>query len=90
MRSSTAITSHIFCAAELQFYVGHTYNSMLTLIACASVEGGTLVFSVVRIYTDRVSGDRNSLKKTIGRRQISKAVAEHFEALRTELERTAP
>ncbi len=77
-------------AAELQFYVGHSYNSMLTLIGCATVEGGTLVFAVVRIYTDKVTGKGSSLKKKIGRRQMSNAIAEHFEALRTELERQGP
>ena len=74
-------------AAELQFYVGHTYNSMLTLIGCVTVEGGTLVFAVVRLFTDRVTGKGSSLKKKIGRGQMSRAIAKHFEALRTELER---
>ena len=72
-------------AAELHFYVGHSYNSMLTVIACVPVEAGTLVLSANRLFTDKVTGFGSSLKKRIGRRQIVDAMAEHFEALRNEL-----
>ena len=74
-------------AVELQFFVGHSYNSMLTLIACVPTEEGTLVLSINRYFTDRVTGVGSGLKKKIGRRKVVAAVAEHFEELRGELER---
>ena len=77
-------------AAELQFYVGHSYNSMLTLLVCMPTEAGTLILSVNRVFTDQVAGFGSTLKKKIGRRQIVDALAKHFKELRTELERTNP
>jgi hypothetical protein len=76
-------------AAELQFYVEHSYNSMLALIACVPTEAGTLVLSINRLFTDQVTGLGSGLKKKIGRRQVVEAMAEHFEELREELEKTA-
>ena len=76
-------------AAELQFYVGHSYNSMLNLIACVPTEEGTLVLSINRLFTDQVTGFGSGLKKKIGRRQVVEAMAEHFEELREELEKPA-
>ena len=76
-------------AAELQFYAGHSYNSMLALIACVPTEAGTLVLSINRLFTDQVTGFGSGLKKKIGRRQVVEAMAEHFEELREELEKTA-
>jgi hypothetical protein len=49
--------------------------------------GLTASFKSVR---DRVGGPGNSLKKKIGRRQMSEVIARHFEAFRTELERPTP
>lgn len=76
-------------ASELQYYVGHAYNSMLSLIACVPSEGGTLVLSVSRLFTDQVTGFGSGLKKKIGRGQVVEAVAKLFEKLRDELERPA-
>ncbi len=76
-------------AAELHFYVGHSYNSMLTLIACVPTESGTLVLSINRLFTDQVTGFGSGLKKKIGRRQVGATFAEHFEELREELEKSA-
>ena len=76
-------------AAELQFYVGHSYNSMLALIVCVPTKAGTLVLSINRLFTDQVTGFGSVLKKKIGRRQVVEAMAKHFEELREELEKTA-
>jgi len=76
-------------AAELQFYHGHSYNSMLTLFACVPTDAGTLVLSINRLFTDQVTGAGAGLKKKIGRRQVVAAIAEHFEELREELEKPA-
>jgi hypothetical protein len=44
---------------------------------------------VSRFFTDRVTGFGSGLKKNIGRRQVVEAMAEHFEELRRELEKSA-
>ena len=80
------IRNHYAIVAELQFYVEHTYNSMLTLIGCVPFEGGTVVFCTNRTFTDQVAGFGSSLKRSIGRRRIEDAISDHFAKLRTRLE----
>ncbi len=80
------IKSHYAIIAELKFYVGHTYNSMLTLIGCVPYEGGTMVFLTNRTFTNQVSGFGSSLKRSIGRRKIEDAIVDHFKKLRILLE----
>jgi len=74
-------------AAELHYYVEHSYNSMLALIACVPTADGTLVLSISRIFTDQVTGVGSGLKKKIGRQQIVKATAEHFAEMRAALQK---
>jgi hypothetical protein len=73
-------------AMELQFYVQHSYNSMLTLLACVPVEGGTLVLSAIRVYTDQVTGFASGMKKEIGRERVAAAMTEYFREMREVLE----
>jgi hypothetical protein len=70
---------------DLEFYVGHTYNSMLTICGVAPYEGGTLVLAVNRTFTEKVTGMGRSLKKSIGRKMIAGKFAERFEDLRAKL-----
>ncbi|HTP05328.1 MAG TPA: hypothetical protein VMM54_09260 [Nitrospirota bacterium] len=80
------IRSHYGVVAELQFYVEHTYNSMLTTIGCVPYEGGTVVFCANRTFTDQVAGFGSSLKRPVGRRRVEDAISEHFAKLRSVLE----
>ncbi len=80
------IRDHYGIIAEIQFYVGHTYNSMLTVIGCVPYEGGTVVFSMNRTFTDQVTGFGSNLKRSVGRRRIEDAISDHFKKLRTMLE----
>jgi hypothetical protein len=82
----TDIRGHYGIVAELQFYVEHTYNSMLTIIGCVPYEGGTVVFCANRTFTVQVTGFGSSLKRSIGRRRIEDAVSSHFAKLRSVLE----
>ena len=75
--------------AELQFYVEHTYNSMLTIIGCVPYENGTVVFCTNRTFTDQVAGFGSSLKRSVGRRRIEEAISDHFAKLRNMLESRA-
>ena len=73
-------------AMDLQFYAQHSYNSMLTLVACVPVEEGTLVLSAIRVYTDQVTGFGSGMKKEIGRKRVSEAMTEYFREMRQVLE----
>ena len=73
-------------AAELEFYVGHTYNSMLTILGVAPYQDGTLVLAANRTFTERVTGMGRGLKKSIGREMIAKKFAERFGRLRAKLD----
>jgi len=80
------IRKHYAIMAELQFYVGHSYNSQLTVIGCVPYEAGTVVFCANRTFTDQVAGFGSSLKRNVGRRRIEDAISEHFVKLRRILE----
>jgi len=73
-------------AAEIEFYVGHTYNSMLTISGVTAYEGGTLVLAANRTFTERVTGMGRGLKKSIGREVIAKKFAERFGNVRAKLD----
>ncbi len=80
------IHGHYAIVAELQFYVEHSYNSMLTIIGCVPYESGSVVFCVNRTFTDQVDGFGSSLKRKVGRRRMEDAISEHFAKLRSMLE----
>jgi hypothetical protein len=73
-------------AMELQFYVQHSYNSMLTLVAGVPVKEGTLVLSAIRVFTDQVTGFGSSIKKDVGRKRVAKAMTDYFQKMREALE----
>jgi hypothetical protein len=75
---------------EVQFYVGHSYNSLLSLVGLATVDEGTLVLGVVRVFTDHVKGAGAPLKRTLGRRKVGRRLARHFERLRDLVESEDP
>lgn len=83
------IRNHYALMAELQFYVEHTYNSMLTIIGCVPYEVGTVVFCTNRTFTDQVAGFGSSLKRSVGRRRIEDAISDQFAKLRSMLESKA-
>ena len=73
-------------AMELQYYAQHSYNSMLTLLACVPTDQGTLVLSVIRLYTDQVTGIASGMKKNVGRKQVAEAMTDYFREVRQVLE----
>jgi hypothetical protein len=72
-------------AGDIQFFVGHSYNSMLTVIGAAACGPNTLVVAVNHTFTDQVTGFGSSVKKKIGRNKVAEEMARHFEVLRTSL-----
>ena len=79
-------TNEHTAAMELQFYVQHSYNSMLTLVAGVPVKEGTLVLSAICVFTDQVIGFGSSIKKDIGRKRVAKAMTDYFREMRKALE----
>jgi hypothetical protein len=72
--------------AEREYYVGHSYNSLLTLIGAVPFESGILVFGVNRTFTDQVTGVARGMKKEHGRKLVARKLAQRFEGIRSVLE----
>lgn len=73
-------------AAERQFYVGQSYNSLQILYGLIPSGAQTLVFYVNRTSTDQVAGFMTSTRHGMGRRIMEQEIRRHFEQLRAGLE----
>ena len=82
------VDGDIAVVAEREFYVGHTYNSMLTIAAVVPHEGGSLIFATNRTFTEKVRGAK--IRKTVGRKRVAQAFARRFDEIRTALDETEP
>jgi hypothetical protein len=82
------VDGDIAIVAEREFYVGHTYNSMLTIAAVVEYNGGSLIFATNRTFTEKVRGA--NFRKTVGRKRVAQAFARRFEEIRTALDETRP
>jgi len=77
------IDGDIAVVAEREFYVGHTYNSMLTIAAVVPYADGALVFAANRTFTEKVGG--TGFRKKMGRKLVARKFAQRFEHLRANL-----
>jgi hypothetical protein len=68
-------------AAERQFYVGQSYNSLQILYGLVPAEGKTLVVYLNRTSTDQVAGFLSGTRHSMGRKIMEKEVRKHFEAV---------
>jgi hypothetical protein len=66
-------------AAERQFYVGHSYNSLQILCGFIPTQGKTLVVYLNRTSTDQVAGFMTGTRHDMGRKMMEKGVREQFE-----------
>jgi len=73
--------------SEVQYYVGHSYNSSFFAGGCLAVEGGTLVFCVNRTFTDQVDGWSSGLKRNLGRAQMLFDAQAGFNRIRESLQK---
>ena len=71
---------------EIQYYVGHSYNSNFIAGGCLAVEGGTLVFYLNHTFTDQVAGFGSGLKHKIGRAQMLDDVTATLKRAREQLQ----
>lgn len=72
-----------------EFYVGHSYNSLHSVMGAFPVKEGTLVFYLNRTSTDQVAGFGSSLKHKIGRLMLRYEVVELFTSIQKSLEQNA-
>jgi hypothetical protein len=68
-------------AAERQFYVGHSYNSLQILYGFLPTQGKTLVVYLNRTSTDQVAGFMSGTRHDVGRKMMEKGVREEFEEI---------
>ena len=73
-------------AAERQFYVGQSYNSLQILYGLFPTGGKTLVFYLNRTSTDQVAGVMTGTRHSMGRKIMEKEVRKHFEEVLASLE----
>ena len=71
---------------ERHYYVGHGYNSLLTLVGVVPWEGNSLVFVINHTFTNQVTGFAASVKKNQGRKLVGKRLVESLNELREMLE----
>lgn len=81
-----ALQDSFSVAADMQFYVGHSYNALLTFIGAFDCNKDTLVVAVNHTFTEQVTGLGSSIKKKVGRKVVAEEMARQFEDLRTMLE----
>jgi hypothetical protein len=73
-------------AAERQFFVSRSYNSLQILYGLIPAGGKTLVFYLNRTSTDQVAGALSGARHSIGRKIMEKEVRKHFEELLADLQ----
>ncbi|MGR8918036.1 MAG: hypothetical protein ACU85V_00335 [Gammaproteobacteria bacterium] len=71
---------------ERHFYVGHGYNSLLTLVGVIPWQDDALVFAVNHTFTDQVTGFAAGMKRNRGREILTARMVETFRELRQRLE----
>jgi len=76
-----AVRDGMAFAAERQFYVGQSYNSLQILYGLLPREGGTLVYYINRTSTDQVAGFMTATRHSMGRKIMEKEVRKHFEEM---------
>ena len=76
-------------AAERQFFVGQSYNSLQVIFGAFSADDSTLVFYLNRTSTDQVAGFMSGTRHTVGRKFMDKEVRRLVETVLTHF-RDAP
>lgn len=66
-------------AAERQFYVGQSYNSLQILYGLLPMGAKTLVIYLNRTSTDQVAGVMTGTRHSVGRKIMEKEVRKYFE-----------
>lgn len=74
---------------EREFYVGHSYNSLLVMAGCLPLENQTLVFYINRTSTDQVAGVAKDMRHSMGRKHMRAQVVTSLEKIRAEIENGA-
>jgi hypothetical protein len=78
---------HDALITEQRYYVSQNYACRFIANDCFEVPGGTLLFYVNRVFTDRVAGVGSSLKHAIGRGKLHADVAANLKRVREQLKK---
>jgi len=73
--------------AEKQIYVGHSYNSLHSIVGAIPSGKGTLVFSTTRMFTDEIVGFGSSLRHALAAREMQSSLLGQYGNLRPLLEK---
>ena len=84
---ATVRGEHHALITEQRYYVSQTYDCRFIASDCFEVPGGTLVFSVNRIFTDQVAGIGTRLKHVMGRGKMLSKVAANLKRDREQLKK---
>jgi hypothetical protein len=76
-----------FLGMERQFYVGHSYNSLLVMSGCLGIGNQTLVFYINRTSTDQVAGFPRDARHSLGRKHMRAEIIASLEKIRARYER---
>jgi hypothetical protein len=78
---------HDALITEQRYYVSQNYTCRFIANECFEVPGGTLLFYVNRVFTDRVAGVGSTLKHAIGRGKLHADVAANLRRIRDQLKK---
>lgn len=70
---------------EQRYFVSGVYDGRFIASDCHEVSGGTLLFYVNVVFTDRVAGIGSSLRHAIGRRRMLAGVVANLKRIREQL-----
>lgn len=79
-RVSTAWSAGVLVLTR-EFYTPHSYNSSQWITGCLPYRDGTVVFKLIRSYTDQVAGIASDVKHLIGRKLLEDKMLKSFERL---------
>jgi hypothetical protein len=69
-------------ATNIQFFVGHTYNSQVVVWLLLPYEGDTLVFAANSTSTDAIAGLFSGIASSVGQDRMKAEIKSYFESAR--------
>jgi hypothetical protein len=74
-------------ALNQQYYSGHSFNAMHTVVVLVPLDKNTLVLASNRIFTDKILGFASSYKRKRGRKIVAELMTRRFSNLKKLLEK---
>ena len=74
-------------ALDQQYYSGHSFNAMHTVVGLVPVDDSTLILASNRIFTDKILGFASRQKRKRGRKIVAALMTQRFSNLKKLLEK---